>query len=203
MGSVSHLLSGQTFAVVRARGGGGAAAPGVYDPYSTSAQPKGAGKSDNHDSRSRNLPSEACPSHQSRAPIGEVSDFPPLNDPGNVPFGTWCQGYAPLRGRLWGGQTSKSGVESARERGGDTLVFQGDIPRLIRYPLFKDAAPEARPEILGVFRLFFAPKARLPRVRVTSLQTLENKSVTSRLTSTFNARFRFLPPPHNRPRRGA
>ena len=57
---------------------------------------------------------------------------------------------------------------------------------------------------LVIFRMFldiFAPKARLPRVPVTSLQTLENKRVTYTISLFFKCVFRCLAPPQPTPPR--
>ena len=56
--------------------------------------------------------------------MGQIATFPPTNDPGNVPFGTLPTGYEHWLGRLWGGQTSKTGLEDLFNRVADTSVFQ-------------------------------------------------------------------------------
>ena len=56
-------------------------------PYSTFVRPRVAEKCENLDFQSRNPFSDACLSQHPMEPIGEISVFPPPNDPENVPFG--------------------------------------------------------------------------------------------------------------------
>ena len=83
-----------------------------------------------------------------------------------------------------------------------------DLDTRPKVPVARQGVPQYLSEISshptvdgcrGSEPILFAPKARLPRMPVTSLQTLENKRVTSTLTVDFQMHFSMSAPPTTDP----